>query len=239
MRRAQLSHAFGLSPEPLARRAGRRRSAPARRIAAARGVVGAADRDAVDRRLRAAAPHPRPQRRLVTRFGALHERHTNQLRAGLQRERKFERSGCGASTPTTCASAACTCCAHRTCCIDRPRASARHCRSINRGRRGIGICRIGLTGRRIYCRSAASAAAERSQCDAFAINQDLQVVALRGAHVHPDDVRAVHGELAPHRDAAARAERQFVNALVLRMFRIEADGCSPSPASPDRRSRGG
>ena len=46
-------------------------------------------------------------------------------------------------------------------------------------------------------------------------------MALRGAHVHPDDVRAVHGELAPHRDAAARAERQFVDAFVLRMLGIE------------------
>ena len=44
---------------------------------------------------------------------------------------------------------------------------------------------------------------------------------LPGADVYPDDVRAVYGELASHRDAAAGAERQFVNALVLRMLGIK------------------
>ena len=45
---------------------------------------------------------------------------------------------------------------------------------------------------------------------------------LRGAHVDPDDVGAVYGKLAPHGYAAAGTEWEFVDALVLRMFRVEA-----------------
>ena len=79
---------------------------PARRIAGAGDVVGTADRHAVDGRLRAAAAHAGAKRRLVARFGALHERDTNQLRAGLQRQRKLQRTDRSASTPTTGTSAA-------------------------------------------------------------------------------------------------------------------------------------
>ena len=83
----------------------------------------------------------------------------------------------------------------------------------------IGIGWIGLPWWSIHCRSTASAA-ERPLGDALAVHEDLQSCPRADAHFH--DVRAVHGELAPHRDTAARAEWQFVNALVLRMFRVEA-----------------
>ena len=47
-------------------------------------------------------------------------------------------------------------------------------------------------------------------------------MALRGTHIHANDVPAVNGELAPHCDAAAGTEWQIIHALVLRMLRIEA-----------------
>src|SRR5689334_7514062 len=77
----------------------------ARRIAGAGDVVGSADRDAVDCRLRAAAAHARAQGRFVPRVGSLHEGNAYELRTGLQRERELERPG-GRAAPTTGASTA-------------------------------------------------------------------------------------------------------------------------------------
>src|SRR4030095_46587 len=67
-----------------------------------------------------------------------------------------------------------------------------------------------------------SATNEGSTRDTLAVDENLQVVALRSPYIHPNDVRAVNGELAPHRDAAASTKWQVIHALVLRMLRIEA-----------------
>ena len=82
--------------------------------------------------------------------------------------------------------------------------------------RGIGIRRIGLTGR-------APPRPPRPPGATLARSPSTSTSRSWPARrpLHPDDVRAVDGELAPHRDAAARAEWQFVHALVLRMLRIE------------------
>ena len=72
---------------------------------------------------------------------------------------------------------------------------------------------------------ARRSAAERSRsCHALAVDRDLELRAARAARageLHLDGVGAVDRELAADRNAAARAERQLVDALVLRVLGIE------------------
>ena len=166
-----------VAPKP----GGRRRTAdedapPARRVARRAGAVRPADRHRRDGRLRAAAARARPQRRLVARFGPLHERHADEPRARLDRQRKLEPRFRRAAAPSSAAAA------------------------------------------------ASRRATDRFELHALAVHRDLELVRFaRGAagELHLHRVGAVHREVAAHRQPAARAERQIVHALVLRVLGIE------------------